>query len=217
VFVVGTLYRRHATVPAYSHDVLRNILTQIRPEVVVLDVTPEELAKQAVHPSKQEYPQVIFPFLAAGKYEVHAAEPAEPRFTEIQAELKKALAANAEGRPKAVAALDGLSSGVYSALEQHWTSPARVHDELTTSLLRAEARLNGTLSGPVVGRIASDWDRHTAEAVLGAAKGSPGKRILVLTGIRNRPFVVEHLLHEPSLEVVDVAEWLVAHGFGEPR
>ena len=193
VFVIGTLHSRHAKVPAYSHDVLRRIITQISPEVVVFDVTPEELAKQAVHPSKKEYPQVIFPFIAAGRYEVHAAEPAEPQFTQIQADLKKALATNAEERPQAVAALDGLSAAMYSALEQHWTSAAKVHDALTMDMLRAEARLNGSLSGPVIEKIATDWDQHTAEIAIRAAKASPGTRVLVVTGVRNRPFVVEHL------------------------
>src|SRR5690606_23879448 len=61
VFVVSTLYRRHAEVPAYGHDSLRAIIERIRPTAVVLDVSPRELREQAVHPSKAEYPQVIFP------------------------------------------------------------------------------------------------------------------------------------------------------------
>ena len=48
VYVLGTLYKRHESVPIYSLEVLRKIVEQIRPDVLVLDCTPSEVRAQRV-------------------------------------------------------------------------------------------------------------------------------------------------------------------------
>src|SRR5687768_16873340 len=75
VYVVATLYQRHASTPAYAYDTLRAVIARLRPDVVVLDVSPRELRQQSVHPSKAEYPSVIFPFVRERGLRAYAAEP----------------------------------------------------------------------------------------------------------------------------------------------
>ena len=103
VFVVATLYGRHAGTPAYGHDTLGAIIERVAPSAVVLDVSPRELRDQTVHPSKAEYPEVIFPLVRERGWQAYAGEPDEPRFTEIVSRLGKSLAAFRESRPEAAA------------------------------------------------------------------------------------------------------------------
>ncbi len=213
VYVVGTLYKRHEQVPAFGLDVLRRVISDIKPEVLVLDVTPNELKDQTVHPSKIEYPQVIFPFAAQGGYPTYAAEPDEPLFTEIQKNIGEILErANAQ-RPTQRETLDAYSKATFDALKLHWTSPAAVQDGVTAAALSARGELSNTLT-PGMKKISADWDRHTADVAIRAAKEHPGKRVLVLTGIQNRPLVVEYLSKSPNLKVVDIEAWLRANGYG---
>ena len=58
------------------------------------------------------------------------------------------------------------------------------------------------------------WDRHTTDVVLKAVAEHPGKRILVLTGIRNRPLVSENLRAASGLTLIDMPSWLRQHGYG---
>lgn len=83
VFVVGTLYGRHANVSAYDHAALRRVIDAIDPEALVLDVSPNELARREVSPGKQEYVRVIFPWIDAHPVPVYAGEPGQPLFDEI--------------------------------------------------------------------------------------------------------------------------------------
>jgi hypothetical protein len=48
VFVVATLYKRHESVPAYDLATLRKVILAIKPEVLVLDITPDELKNEKV-------------------------------------------------------------------------------------------------------------------------------------------------------------------------
>jgi hypothetical protein len=83
IFVLGTLYTRHETTPAYDLKTLRRIILDIGPDVLVVDCTPTEVREQKVHPSKVEYPDAIFLLARERAYKVYAAEPDEPLFSEI--------------------------------------------------------------------------------------------------------------------------------------
>ena len=203
VHVVGTLYSRHKTTPAYDVAALRRLIVELKPEVLVLDVTPTELAEQKVHPSKVEYPGAVFPLIREGRYRVYAAEPAEPMFSEIVGATSRAHKALTEQRPDDRAALDALDTATYAALKRHWRSPAEVNDALTGRLLAAKKMLEAAFIGPVDARGWSRWNEHTASVVRRAAAENPGKRILVLTGIENRPFVLEALAGDRQLQLVD--------------
>ncbi|HEY0659823.1 MAG TPA: hypothetical protein VGD21_00650 [Lysobacter sp.] len=214
VFVIGTLYRRHEQVPAYGTDVLRKMIVAVEPDVLVLDVTPEELANKKVHASKIEYPQVIFPLAESGRYAVYAAEPAKPMFDEITQGIGKAMKELAEKKPEVDQALKAQSDATYTALKLHWTSPAKAHDAVTATATSSKIRLRGALVGPVMESGDARWDQHTADVALRAAQEHPGKRILVLTGIENRPFVSANLARAGSVKMIDMEAWLQANGFG---
>lgn len=215
VFVVGTLYRRHEQVPAYSTEVLRRIIVAIKPDVLVLDVTPEELAEKKVHASKIEYPQTIFPLVETGDYAVYAAEPAKPMFDEITQGIGKAMKELSEKQPDVDQALDAQSDATYAALKLHWTSPAKAHDAVTATATSGKIRLRGALVGPVMDDADVRWNQHTADVALRAAQEHPGKRILVLTGVENRPFVSANLASAGAVDLVDMESWLKANGFGD--
>lgn len=211
VFVVGTLYRRHQTVSTYDVEALRRIITTIKPDVLVVDCTPQEVRDRTVHASKVEYQQVIFPMIQAGSYKVYPAEPDQPLFGEIVPAVAAAHQAFQKTKPEESAAFQAFVTATYSVLATHWRSPAAVNDEVTGRILAAKKVLEGQLVGPVEADGSQRWNRHWAAIVRRAVAENPGARVLALTGIENRPWIVEALAAAPEIELIDMPRWLAAH------
>ncbi len=206
VYVVGTLYRRHATVPAFDLAAVRRIVLAIKPDVLVVDCTPQEVRDRRVHESKIEYAQVIFPLMQEQSYKVYPAEPDEPLFTEIVQSGTSARKTFQSTKPQQAAALQDYVTATYAALATHWRSPADVQDHLTAEILASKVLLDGRMTGTE--EHSTRWNQHWTDAILRAVRENPGKRVLALTGIENRGWIVNALARSSEVELIDVPSWL---------
>lgn len=213
VFLLGTLYKRHEQVPAYNVDTLVRIVEKVAPDVLVLDVTPDELRKRTVFPGKIEYTHGIFPLMDKRKFITYPAEPAEPLFSEIVESVKSRIQQFDTEQPELSASFKRTEKNMYAMLGKHWSSAARVQDDATSETIDASARLYAEILGPVKKDADERWDKHTADMVKRAVSEHPGKRVLVLTGIRNRPLVQRNLQGDPAIKLVDMPAWLTQAGF----
>lgn len=208
VFVLGTLYSRHQSIAAYDLGALRRIVLAIDPDVVVVDCTPTEVREQKVHPSKVEYPQVIFPLVQQHGYRVYAAEPDEPLFTQIVAPLARARSEFAQAKPEQARILGAYDEATWSGLTLYWQSPADAHDETTALALAGRKALDNRVHGELQTQANTRWIEHWVQVVRQAAVENPGKKILAVAGIDNREEIERELRHDPALGVVDMAQWL---------
>jgi hypothetical protein len=213
VYLLGTLYKRHEQVPAYDVGTLVRIVEKVAPDVLVLDVTPDELRKRTVFPGKIEYTKGIFPLMDKRPFITYPAEPAEPMFSEIVEAVKARMQQFDKEQPSLSASYKRAEKNMYSLLGKHWTTAARVQDDVTSETIDANARLQAEILGPVMKDADERWDRHTADMVKRAVSEHPGKRVLVLTGIRNRPLVQRNLQADPAIKLVDMPAWLTQAGF----
>ena len=203
VYVLSTLYSRHAEVLAYDVADLRRLIETINADALVLDVTPRELRERRVHESKIEYVGAVFPYLAASAKPAYAAEPDEPLFTEITTPLGQAFA----NLPADIsAALDQYESALFALLARHWTSAAAVNDAHTDQLMAAKVALTGQVV-PAYAAGQSRWDEHTAARAMDAIGRHRGARVLVLTGVDNAPRVRAHL-KDAGAPLVCMPRWL---------
>jgi hypothetical protein len=211
VYVVGTLYKRHANVPVYDLKVLDGVIRAIAPTVLVLDVSPGELEKKEVFPSKIEYPGVIFPLLAEKKLVAYASEPAEPMFTEIVQATIKAFDDFGKSKPDLSAALTAYNEATYAVLMRSWQTPADAHGKATEIALDAKSALSDAFVGAVSADGRRRWNEHIAGVAATAAREHPGQRVLVVTGIENRGPVCALLKAQGDIELVDMERWLREH------
>ncbi|HKR37638.1 MAG TPA: hypothetical protein VJT10_22535 [Steroidobacteraceae bacterium] len=210
VFVLGSLYSRHQSIQAYDLDALRRVVLAIAPDVVVVDCTPTEVRELKVHPSKVEYPQVIFPLVRERGYRVYAAEPDEPLFTQIVQPLAQARSAFAKEQPEQARILNAYDEATWSALGMYWQSPADAHDETTALALAGRKALDTRIHGQLQAQANTRWIEHWVQIVRQAAAENPGKRILAVAGIDNREEIARELRRDRALDVVDMAQWLRA-------
>ncbi|MGE5927164.1 MAG: hypothetical protein ACM357_07415 [Gemmatimonadota bacterium] len=208
VYVLATLYQRHDSTPAYDHATLRALIERIAPDVVVLDVSPTELREQSVHPSKREYPEVIFPLVRERGLRAYAGEPDEPEFTRIVQGLGAALGQFRSAHPGAAAADRAYQEATFRALAHLWRTPADVNGALTDQLLAARRAYQDRVAGPEVAEAWRRWNEHAVAIVRQAQRENPGGRILVLVGVENCARLRASLARLPELRVVDMEEWL---------
>lgn len=211
VFVVGSLYQRHDSVPAYDLKALAALIEAIQPQVLVLDVSPAELAKKKVWPGKIEYVQVIFPYIERHGLKAYAGEPAEPLFSEISKGVGQARQQLAIDKPAAAAAMEQSRKATYAALSAYWKSPADVHDATTERIVVGLKSVEEALVGEIERRGSQRWDAHAAAIARQAVRENPGKRILQITGLENLPRVRAELRASSGIELVDMAEWIKAN------
>ena len=211
VFVVGSLYQRHDSVPAYDLKSLAALIEAIQPQVLVLDVSPAELAERKVWPGKIEYVQVVFPYLDKHAIKAYAGEPAEPLFSEISKGVGQARRQLASDNPAAAAAMEQSRTATYAALSAYWKNPADVHDAATERIVVGLKSVEEALVGEIERRGSQRWDAHAAAMTRLAARENPGKRILQITGLENLPRVRAELRAGSGIELVDMAEWIKAN------
>src|SRR4051812_13219709 len=76
VLVLSTLHQYHAQVLCYSFTALRGLLTALEPDLLMAEVTEDDLRVRADEAIKREYPEVVYPFLdASPRVNVRALEP----------------------------------------------------------------------------------------------------------------------------------------------
>jgi hypothetical protein len=208
VFVLGSLYSRHQSIAAYDLAALRRVILAIDPDVVVVDCTPIEVRDQQVHASKIEYPQVIFPLVKEHGYRVYAAEPDEPLFTQIVEPIAQSVRAFAKANPEQARVLSDYDKATWAALALHWRSPAEAHDETTAIALAGRKALDAQMHGELLLEGNTRWIEHWVRIVRQAAAENPGKKILAIAGIDNRHEIERELRQDPTLAVIEMAQWL---------
>lgn len=208
VFVVSSLYSRHKLVPAYGLPVLRQVIEAVKPDVLVLDVTPKELRTRKVWPGKVEYLDVIFPYLDATGIPALGSEPDEALFNQLTGSVGQAYKAFGERNPAGAKALDELKQATYRALASGWSSAADVNSEKTDRLVAALREIEEGLVGQEAAQVQAQWDQHHADRLRDAVHAHAGKRVLMLVGIESRYRVLRNLRSADEIHPTDAEAWL---------
>jgi hypothetical protein len=213
LFILGALHGLHEREESFGYDALYRVIEAIKPDVMLLEVTPEELAGKLETKGRPEYPKVVWPMLAARAPKAYAMEAAQPLYGELTSDASRSFAEFGAHFPAEDAALTGHSKATAEVLVAHWKSVADTQDEATDASARARTHLTAALvPGSVAGQ--RRWDATMVEVARKAISENPGKRILVLGSYRNRYMFVEHLHGMKGTRLVDMKAWLEEKGFG---
>lgn len=213
IFILSTLYSRHAKVKAYDHATLKKIIQLINADVFVLDASPSELKAKKVHHSKMEYTEVIFPMLAIENPKVYAGEPDEPTFSSIVNSIIHVMDSVKVANPGGFQAQDKYDDSIYDALIFTWKSPADANSVATDSVLAGKRIIQNKIFGPTFAKGSDFWNQNMANILVKAFRENPGKRILLLAGVENCSRIRQLLASDKTLPVVDIEHWLGTKGF----
>lgn len=213
LFILGALHGLHEQEESFGYAELERVVEAIKPDVLLLEVTPEELAGKVETKGRPEYPKVIWPMLARRPMKAYAMEAGQPLYGELTGDAGARWGEFKERAAADDAALTAHSTATSNVLLAHWKSVADTQDDATDALGRARTELSDAMvagSAPIQTR----WDGVMVEAVKSAIAENAGKRILVLGSYRNRYMFVGKLSGANGARLVDMRSWLETNGFG---
>ena len=212
VLVIGALHDLHENEPAFGYDKLRAAIVAFAPDILVLEVRPDELTGQKPTPGRPEYPAVVWPLLAQIKVETVAMEPGGDLFAAIAGEAGAAFAALKQRDADGSAALSRLDADVDRILLKYWQSAGQVQDGTTATLAASVQAAQFALVGPAFAAAQSRWDTHMSDQVRQAVRSNPGKRVLVIGSYKNRA-MLEAVVREAAPErAIGAASWFERPG-----
>ncbi|MBQ4854034.1 hypothetical protein IMW82_05050 [Rhodanobacter sp. B2A1Ga4] len=210
VAVLATLHQLHATTPAYSFEALGRAIERLQPDVLCVELQPDDLQRRPAEPTKQEYTEVVYPLIDRHHYHVYAMEPADPAYSGILTPYIQAGQDFSVRAPEQAEAFSRYSDGAYIGLQAYWTSPTRVNDAVTDSVLRAKHELQQAMVGNGERTGWERWNQQFLGIILQAAKENPGKRIVVVVGAEHGYWLRGHLAQAAGVQLLDTAELLRA-------
>jgi hypothetical protein len=208
IFILGALHGLHESEDSFSYTDLEAIIKRIAPDVMVLEVRPDELMERKDTPGRPEYPAVIWPMLDTSGIAMVAMEPGGEDFARMTGKASAAFEALGKENPEGAAFLRKYRQSLEAALVTYWQSPAMSQDTVTATLAAGYARVQLSYLGADYETVQQDWDGHMADVALETAKANPDKRILVLASFRNRQVLTDTISAALPGRVSDMAEWL---------
>lgn len=212
VYVLGALHALHQTEDSFDFEALRRIVVAIKPDVVVLEVRPDELADRKETQGRPEYPKVIWPLLAGSPITAVAMEPGDQVFAQMTGDASSAMKAFTTRDPEGAKQWSGYQRAFETVLRAHWQHPADTHDATTASLSRAYYVAQYATIGEAIKTVQEQWDRFMVDRALEAVRAAPDQRVLILCSYRNRHRFVDALQSAAPSRLVEMESWLKANG-----
>jgi hypothetical protein len=209
VFVLGALHALHEKEADFGYNRLKHLILAADPDVILLEVTPEELASRLDTKGRPEYPRAVWPMLAQSPaIKAVAMEPAGAQYQQMVGAASAEMAAIKSRDPATAAAWSRFNASLGTALQAHWTSPATTHDAVTDGLARAWYAVARESLGPRMAAGQVEWDGFMIDRARESIAAHPGKRVLILSSYRNRHLFEDALRRQAPERVVDMEEWL---------
>ncbi len=212
IFILGALHGLHEKEESFSYTDLKAIIDRLAPDVMVLEVRPDELMERKDTPGRPEYPAVIWPMLDGTPVAMVAMEPGGEDFKRMTGKAGAAFETLGKENPAGAAFLKNYRSAFETALVAYWQSPAMSQDTVTADLAAGYGHVHLSLLEQGYETIQTEWDGYMANVALETAKANPGKRILVLGSYRNRQVLTDAISAALPGRVADMAAWLKTDG-----
>jgi hypothetical protein len=208
VMVLGALHTLHEREPAFDYGALGKAIMAFAPDILVLEVRPDELEERKPTPGRPEYPAVVWPLLDQLAARTVAMEPGGDLFTDITGAAGAAFEALRQRDPAGAAALSRLDKAIDEALLAYWQAPRQVQDEQTTAMANGLQAAQFALAGPPFAAAQARWDGHMASEAVRVVLANPGKRVMVLASYRNRAMLENAVRSAAPQRVIPAATWL---------
>lgn len=208
VFVLSTLHQFHSDSKYYSFQTLSNTIEKIKPDVLAVELTPQDLESRKEQKTKIEYQKSVFPLIEKNKYQTIALEPAEPLYSEIIDLLKESNKENQEKFPQKIEAFSVYSNSLYDYLFKHWNSVKAVNSKETDAHFEVKHQFQNRLFGEKEAKVWNDWNSYFLTQILDAAAKNKGKRILVLVGVEHSYWLRNHLRNNQTVKLLEAEKLL---------
>ena len=206
VFVLATLHQFHADSGYYSFNKLSQIIREIGPDVICVELTAADIKSRRKQGTKIEYEKAVFPLADKYGYKLIPLEPDEPKFSTLVAlniESEKNLRIR---NPDKAEAFTIYTDALYQHLFSVWTSPFDVNSASTDSHFEVKHEFQNAVYGDKQLAVWESWNGHFLDQVVKSARGS--KKVLVLVGVEHAYWLRKALRKENTIRLREPATFL---------
>ena len=208
VFVLATLHQFHADSKYYSFAKLSQIIKDVDPDIICVELTAADIKSRRKQGTKVEYEKSVFPLVDKYGYRVVPLEPDEPKFSQLvglNVESEKDLRTN---EPARALAFSLYTETLYKHLFSTWTSPIDVNSAVTDSHFEVKHNYQNAIYGEKQQKVWEGWNRHFLDQIMTTARSSNGKRVLVLVGVEHAYWLRKELRGERTVKLREAASFL---------
>jgi len=209
VTIVGSLHKYHKDLGHYSFEDLKKLIKAKAPDVICIEVTPENYKGIATEKAPYEYREVIMPFLLSTKARIEPIDWADADWNKLMEE-QKALSESPE--------TSGLFNAIANPLEllvKHANEKpiakldySFYNSDFMDELLEAQYKvLASAFPENKIVRIADKRNENIANLLIDAVGRNKGKRILVLIGMEHKFALKNRLTEMPDVKYINIADF----------
>jgi len=208
VYVVGALHSLHEHQQSFDYKTLRRVIEAIDPDVLVLEVRPDELKDFKETPGRPEYPRAIWPLLRNTPIKSVAMEPGGAEFETLVEQVSRAFDAFEHRDPRQFEWWSSYQSSLSSVLQRYWRKPADTQDRVTEDLARSYYLTQYGVVGSELRNVQERWDGYMVALARETVRANSGKKVLILGSYRNRHRFVDAIREDAPDRLVDMQKWL---------
>ena len=210
VVVLATLHQSHDRVDGYSFSDLSQLILDIAPDVIAVELTQADIESRCEQPVKQECERSVFPLLGDHSFRLVPLEPDEPEFSDLVAKNRHSVEVVSQSDVERHEAFGDYVADLYSLLFELWDSPLSVNSSYTDAVFRGKHAVQGAVYGTEQAEAWEGWNSHFASVVLSTVGDGHSSRLLVLVGVEHAYWLRERLSREPALRLLSVEDALSA-------
>ena len=208
VVVLATLHQSHSRVDGYSFSDLSQLISDIAPDVIAVELTQADIESRCEQAVKQEYERSVFPLLGDHSFRLVPLEPDEPEFSELVAKNRHSVEVVSRSDAEKHEAFSEYVADLYSLLFELWDSPLTVNSPYTDAMFRGKHAVQDSVYGTEQAEAWERWNSYFASVVLSTVRDGHSSRLLVLVGVEHAYWLRERLSHEPAFRLLWVEDAL---------
>lgn len=208
VVVLATLHQSHDRVDGYSFSDLSQLILDIAPDVIAVELTQADIESRCEQSVKQEYERSVFPLLDGHSFRLVGLEPDEPEFSDLVGKNRHSVEVVSQSDAEKHEAFGDYVADLYSLLFELWDSPQAVNSPYTDAVFRGKHAVQDVIYGTEQAEAWKGWNSHFASVVLSTVGEGHSNRLLVLVGVEHAYWLRERLSHEPLLRLLSVEDAL---------
>ena len=202
LLLISTLHKFHADVPAYGYSTLRDLLEQLAPDDLFLEVSDADLTARPNEGMKCEYPEAVYPFLdGASTVRAHALEPSGPLRDAI---LEKYVTGNEKFRrsPEYAPFESYVHTWAQSLLERFRTAA-----DFNSAEIDEMVRLKHDYQASLYPREYTDaweaWNEHFYDRIVDVVGKWKPRLAVALVGLEHAYWLRPRLAARPDMRLLD--------------
>ncbi|MCO6511089.1 MAG: hypothetical protein J5I65_09875 [Aridibacter famidurans] len=203
VLVLSTLHQFHGKDNSFTFEKLSEIVESYRPDLIAVELTPDDLRTRKEQKTKVEYQKSIFPSADKIEAKMVPMEPAEPKFSEIVGLIRASDSDLREAKPDAAESFSAYVEALYGYLFEYWDSALEVNSARTDALFEVKHAYQNRLYGEKQEKGWEAWNGHFLEKILEAARANKGSRILVTVGAEHSYWLRKKLGGREGIKLID--------------